>query len=331
MVLNRLPYQTSVRGRPPFSLGVMVALSIIDARGFDRVKLIGEATEALLATDETKKRFVAHARSAATLYKAILPDPRASEFAPAVGAILVLAKRIAAMDPAVDISTVMNEIEHLLDESIVAGGYTIDEATSTVDLSQFDFEALRKRFEAGRKRTEMERLKGAVNSKLAVMLRLNRTRADFAAKFQKLIDEYNKACLAGNPDLDLFFSRLLEFAKDLSDEDKRGISEQLSEEELVVFDLLTRPSIQLTAKERDQVKQAARNLLDILKKEKLVLDWRKRQQTRAQVLKAIKDSLDDHLPRAYSREAYEEKCAAVYQHVYESYFGDGRSIYAAAS
>lgn len=225
----------------------------------------------------------------------------------------------------------MNEIEHLLDESIVAGGYTIDEATSTVDLSQFDFEALRKRFEAGRKRTEMERLKGAVNSKLAVMLRLNRTRADFAAKFQKLIDEYNKACLAGNPDLDLFFSRLLEFAKDLSDEDKRGISEQLSEEELVVFDLLTRPSIQLTAKERDQVKQAARNLLDILKKEKLVLDWRKRQQTRAQVLKAIKDSLDDHLPRAYSREAYEEKCAAVYQHVYESYFGDGRSIYAAAS
>jgi len=51
-----------------------------------------------------------------------------------------------------------------------------------------------------------------------------------------------------------------------------------------VFDLLTKPEIDLSEHEKTQVKQVARELLQTLKRERLVLDWRKRQQTRAQVL-----------------------------------------------
>jgi type I restriction enzyme R subunit len=60
-----------------------------------------------------------------------------------------------------------------------------------VDLSKVDFEALVARFQAGRKRTEAERLKGAVTSKLTEMVRLNPTRIDYMERFQRLIDEYN--------------------------------------------------------------------------------------------------------------------------------------------
>jgi type I restriction enzyme, R subunit len=61
------------------------------------------------------------------------------------------------------------------------------------------------------------------------------------------------------------------------------------------------------------------DLFDTLKREKLVLDWRKRQQTRADVLLTIEHVLDDGLPRAYTPEDYRQRCAIVYEHVYDSY------------
>jgi len=50
-----------------------------------------------------------------------------------------------------------------------------------------------------------------------------------------------------------------------------------------------------------------------------VLDWRKKSGARAQLQLAIEDTLDAGLPRAYTPELYRQKCAAVFEHVYESY------------
>ena len=90
---------------------------------------------------------------------------------------------------------------------------------------------------------------------------------------------------------------------------------------------MTKPEIDLTKQETAEVKKVAKGLLEKLKKEKLVLDWRKQQTTRAMVFTTIKDILD-RLPRAYSKELYEQKCDVVYQHFYESYMGQGKSLYA---
>ena len=73
-----------------------------------------------------------------------------------------------------------------------------------------------------------------------------------------------------------------------------------------------------------------RTLLEKLKREKLVLDWRKRQQTRAAVWQCIKLELRN-LPPAYAADIYQRKCELAYQHVYDAYFGEGQSIYAAAA
>ena len=105
---------------------------------------------------------------------------------------------------------------------------------------------------------------------------------------------------------------------------------RLSEEELAVFDLLTKPEISLTKKEQNQVKKVARELLETLKREKLVLEWRSRQQSKADVRLTIEETLD-YLPRTYTKELYAAKCALIYQHVFDSYFGAGRSIYAQAA
>jgi type I restriction enzyme R subunit len=144
---------------------------------------------------------------------------------------------------------------------------------------------------------------------------------------QELIEKYN----IGAENVDVFYEQLLLFTLDLDKEEQRFIAENLgSEEELAIFDLLTKPGPPLTDDEVEQVRAVAQELLGTLKTELLVLDWRKRQQARAAVEHAIEVSLDQ-LPTSYDSGLYKQKCQEVYNHVYEAYHGEGRSIYSAAA
>jgi type I restriction enzyme R subunit len=300
--------------------------TIRDARGFERVKLVEDAVAAFVVNDDTRRGYLSRAGYVDNLFKSLLPDAAASEFGPTCKVFRVIADKIRSEVPPVDITEVMAEIEALLDQSIGAEGYVMPPVADQgryVDLSQIDFDALRDKFEASRKPVEVQKLRAKLTFKLARMIKLNRTRIDFLEEFQKMIDEYNSGAI----NVQVFFDKLLVFAKRLDAEEKRGIAEQLTEEELVIFDLLTKPEIELTDKEAAEVKKVAKALLEKLKKEKLVLDWRKQQTTRAMVLTTIKDVLDQ-LPRAYTKELYEQKCDTVYQHFYEAYLGQGNSVYA---
>jgi type I restriction enzyme R subunit len=61
-----------------------------------------------------------------------------------------------------------------------------------------------------------------------------------------------------------------------------------------------------------------------------VLDWRKEQATRAAVRVAVEEVLD-RLPEKFTQPLYTQKCNAVYEHVFESYWDNGRSVYDTAS
>ena len=298
------------------------ATSLVDRQV---VEAVDDAVEQVIVNDDLKKRFISLANQVVRLFKATLPDATANEFAPIKTCLAVLADKIRTFTEEANIDEVMGQVGELLDESIATKGYVIHstEVTSLIDLSQIDFEALKAHFEKGRKRTEAEKLKRALSDKLLSMVQLNKTRTDLMAKFQKLIDAYNKGL-----DVDSFFAKLTDFVKELSEEDQRHVAEELTEEELALFDILTKPEIDMTAKEKEDVKKVARMLLQTLKEVKLVLDWRKRQRTRADVYTTVKTILDE-LPRAYTPELYQQKCDTVYQHVYDSYQGEGQSIYAA--
>jgi len=226
----------------------------------------------------------------------------------------------------------MAAVETLLDQSIVPAkdGYVIHEPVTGghyLDLSKIDFEGLKKQFEQSRKHIAAQKMRALIDQVLQNMVRLNRSRLDYYQIFQEMIDEYNR----GAANVDAFFAQLVSFAQELSAEEQRGISENLTEEELAIFDFLTRPDMtKLTRQEKEDVKQVAHELLDTLKAEKLVLDWRKKQQTRAGVQLAIAQYLDK-LPQIYTPEIYQQKCQVVYQHVYDAYYGEQHSIYAVKS
>ncbi|MBA3036025.1 MAG: DUF3387 domain-containing protein, partial [Desulfobacterium sp.] len=296
-----------------------------------RIGLLDDAVEALVASEEIKRRYLDLANNVQRLFKAVLPDPSAHEFAVQVNPVQVIAEKIRALIPPADISQVMQQVEELLDRSIATEGYIIREASSGwgdeqwVDLSKIDFEKLADKFKTGRKRTLNEKLKGTVSQKLIAMVRLNRTRMDYLERFQEMIDAYN----SGSLNAEEFFRQLMDFAQSLNEEEQRAVGEQLTEEELALFDILTKPVIAMSDADRNKVKATARELLATLKEGKLVIDWRKRQQARAEVRVTIEKLLDQGLPRAYTPELFDQKTAAVFQHVYDAYYGAGRSVYAA--
>jgi len=307
--------------------------SIQTADGFERIHLLDaallalgvveDATNALLINDETKRQYLLLADRVDRLFRAILPDLSANEFGLDRKAIVVIAEKIRSLAPIADISEIMDAVKELLDWSIAPKGYKIGEVSKVVDLSLVDFEALKKQFEQGRKRIEIEKLRGMINSNLQVLVRLNKTRMNFYEQFQQMIDEYNK----GAKNADEFFVQLVAFARSLNEEEQRGVAEQLSEQELAIFDILTRPEIKLSRKEKEQVKKVAKDLLNTLIAERLVLDWRKRQQTRAAVELTIQKVFEE-LPPVFNQDQYKQKCGLTYQHVYENYYGEGKSVYA---
>ena len=99
----------------------------------------------------------------------------------------------------------------------------------------------------------------------------------------------------------------------------------LTDEELALFDILTKPEPVLTKGEEAEVKKVCRELLATLKREKLVLDWREKQQAKAGVMQALKMALHPtSLPAAYTKDIRVEKMVRAYAHVYDHYTGASR-------
>jgi len=297
---------------------------IFESKGFERVKLLDDAVDKVLVSEEVKNQFISLANSIRKFYKAILPDIKADKFRKYYELFRAIQKKIYSLNPNVDISEVKEKLENLLDDSI--GVIDINKEKekyfkNKFDLSKIDFDKIRRRFFEGQKHIEAEKLKNAVSRKINLMAMLNKSRKELLEKFQKLIEEYNSGAI----NVEMFFKELMDLAQDLNEEEQRHVKQGLSEEELALFDLLYKDD--LNEKDEKQVKIAAKELLFKLKKEKLVLEWRKKQQARAGVLVTIEEILDKNLPTTYGKEIFQEKCKQVYQHVYDSYFGSGKSIY----
>ena len=295
------------------------------AGSLERLQRIEDAINALISPDALRRDFLAHERLLSTLYRAVKPDPSALEFASRIACLSTLAEAMRAkLDPEpTDISLVMGRINGLLDESIT--GHEIRQAgPAPLDLSKINFAALADKFKASRhKNTDIEVLKAAIRAQLERLIQLNRTRADFAEKFEALIESYN----TGSRSIEELFDELVKISNNLNEEQQRHVREAMSEEELVIFDILTRPAPELSTAERAEVKKAARELLTRLKA-LLVVNWRQKSAARSQLKLTIEDLLDAGLPRAYSPELYSQKCLAVFEHVYESYPERDSGVYA---
>lgn len=298
--------------------------------GFNFIALRDAAVEALLVDEEVRTEFLGAAALGRKLFKAILPDPMAADYQSLVAVIRVLAERIADLSkgPQADLTAVADAVDALLDRSVGAEEYVIRAAAEgiepdpLIDLSQIDFDVLAAKF-AGRKRAETDRLAYLLKVRAVGAATRNPTRFDLVDRIEELIASYN----AGSLNIDEYLRRLIALSHDLSTEERRTVVEDMTEEELAIFDLLTKPDPVLDEADRERVKAGAKQLLSHLH-EKLVLDWRRKAATMAGVRTTIVEVLDQELPDdPYPPEVFDTKVQAVFDHVVTAYGDDGSSVY----
>ena len=297
---------------------------LLKAKDAEKIRLVDVFTNRILQDEQTKKRFLDLASDVYQLYKSVLPEPKAEDYYHEVTAFKVIASRIKeVIEEEADVSQVKKDLEDLLDRSIKAGEFVIKEP-KLKDLSQIDFEALRKFFDdTENKNIAAESLSAELEDKIKEMVQKNKLRKHFLDRLNSLIQKYNN----GSRDLDAFFEELVVLAKELSEEDARAIKENLSEEELAIFDLIRKEN--LNPDEEKQVKKVAHELLAKLKTEKFVLDWKRKEETRADVKITIRDILYDNLPEpAYSEKDCEDRSQKVYFHIYDNYVDAKINVYA---
>lgn len=124
-----------------------------------------------------------------------------------------------------------------------------------------------------------------------------------------MIDAYNSGATA----TENYFDELTSFAQELKEEAERHIREGLTEDELELFDLLSKDP--LTQDETQRVKLAAKHLLQRLVEEQpkvLVQNWHQNAQTQQQVRGEIERVLNEDLPPSYDRTTFKQKCDKVY-------------------
>jgi type I restriction enzyme R subunit len=300
--------------------------ALASAEGFEYVALRNAAVETLLIDDATRRGYLQRSDAVRRLFAAILPDPVAASHARIVGVARNVAEAIRALDPQPDLTSVAGAVDELLDRSVGAEEYVIRAAAEgadpepLIDLNTIDFEALSARV-AGRKRSSVQRLVGELGERIDAAAERNPTRRSLVEEMHSLIERYN----AGSLNVDEMLRRLQALSRQLSGEEQRTAREGLSQPELAVFDLLTRPDPVLGGEEREQVKGVARKLMRHIQ-DRLVLDWRRKVETREAARGLVKDVLDE-LPAAYDEETWNRKAGIVFDHIFASFYDDGGSVY----
>ena len=293
--------------------------AIMAVRDFERLRLINQAVEILIAPDERRREFLRLTASVTKAYKALLPDERAAPYLRPVAVFHTLSDAVKAKLGPVDISAISARIAELLEEKlegvailtpIVEG----DAAKGRVDLSGIDFDKLADLFAASPKVTA-KKLRDEAEDKARKMAEANPTRQHLVERLEKLVADYN----SGSVDAEQFFEALKAFIGEMDEEEQRAAREELTEDELAIFDLLTNPEPKLTKAEEQDVKRVARSLLEKLRDLTGAIDWVRGQETRGAVWTEIRQRLNELPEHPYPQALWDSKVEQVWGFVLRRY------------
>lgn len=299
-----------------------------NAKPMEKIGKLKEAADCVCLNETTRTSFEIMARNVFRKYKALYPEEQIKPYIKDFNAIEAIYNLLNQNVKTADVTEIMMELQSVVSDSVlIKENEVADKEGVYVDLSSLDFEKLKAAFaKTPRKNTLTYNLQQAIEKKLQQMLKENPLRLEFYERYKEIIADYNAGKTLENTVK--AFENLNDFIKDLTVEEQRAVRENLEDQEaLAIFDLL-REGKELEGKDLKQVKKVARETLDKLKAEKLKIErWRESRQITAQVKGIIYDNLLWLPEETYTDEDVSLKTVNVYQHIYSSYYGGGKSVY----
>lgn len=277
---------------------------------FDKMEELRKAFNIIIANDDDKEKFKVLSNTLMNLHDASKPEVfelgwHNEKFAPIAYLHGLLYNQIDDEK----IKRARLRMGQVLDNSIISQkaedndeGYVIH-GTKVIDLSKIDVDQLKHEIKAAPyKAVEIDDLKTFIDEALKQMMDKNCTRDKFSVRFKNIVDRYN----AGGSENEDYYEQLLQLIEDLKKESERPNLMGLSEEELEIFDLLTKGK-NLTKAEEQKVILSAKHLFKKLSENRnnlFVVDWYRDEQPKARVKDAIMETLDEDLPDSYDKEIF---------------------------
>ncbi|MFQ3578028.1 MAG: type I restriction enzyme endonuclease domain-containing protein [Verrucomicrobiia bacterium] len=262
------------------------------------------------------------ARVVCERFKALLMEPSAFAYAERHDNIEAIYKKLQERRDTADVTEVLKELHRIVNQAIRAQEPGEDRAESkTYDLSQIDFDKLREEFakKVRGKKSALRDIRDVVEAKLQQIVAANPVRMDFYKKYQEIIADYNHE--KDRVAIKETFARLLALAESLDAEQKRAVEEGLSETELALFDLLTKPDI--SKADRERVKQFSRSLLAAIQTHlKNFENWTAKEQTQADIKIFVIDQVLASVPQPpYRPDEAEQMAERIYDYIFQKAVG----------
>ena len=291
---------------------------LIGSEGFDRIRALRDAVEALYTSDEAKRRFEIMARQIFSLFKALLMEPAVFQYVERHDHIETIYRKLGEQRDTSDVTDILKEIHKIVNQAIRANEVGEDHSEGIIlDLSQINFEKLQEEFakKVRRKKTALEDIREIVEKKLEQMLSKNPLRMDYYKKYQEIISDYNRE--KDRATVEETFAKVMDLAAAMDAEQRRAAKEGLNEDELAVFDLLMKDNI--SKADREKLKQASKGLLEsLIALLEPIESWTEKEQTQAEVKVFILDSLFRALPDPlYGAEETEKVANRIYDYFWQ--------------
>lgn len=303
-----------------YDLGINIKKIIEDSSVFDKLEDLRKAYNIIVEKEENKEKFKVLTNTMVNLYEA--SKPQIFEMNWKNNKFSALDYLHGLLHNTIDDEKIRRakvRLEQILDSSVISNtasdnndGYVIHRS-KVIDLSKIDTEKLKDEIkQAEYKAIEIDDLKEYLEKALETMINKNCTRIKFSERFKSIIDRYN----AGGTENEEYYEQLVKFVEELQKEQERARTEDLTEEELEMYDLLIKGK-KLSKAEEQKVKFAAKNLYKKLTTERdnlLVVDWYKDEQPKLKVKHTIEDSLNNDLPESYDKEIFNSKINLLLNH-----------------
>ena len=311
---------------------------LIGAKGWVRITALADAVEAINAptpmaggaapttpasgdklagADHSRQRFEILARAIFLRFKALVTEPSIDLYAQRHDNIEAIYKKLADKRDDADIADLLKALHRIVNEAIQADEPGADQAQGlSVDLSRIDLESLRDEFakKVKHKATVIEDIRTLIERKLVLLLARNPTRMNLDIKYREIVAAYNRD--KDRATVEETFASLMALSQRMDDEQRRHVREGLTENELAIFDLMQKPT--LAATERERIKQSSRELLAELLRIIAPLDqWTEKKQTRAEVETVILDRVFLLPEPPYTPDDKDAMAKLLYEHVWQ--------------
>ena len=292
---------------------------LIDAKDFEKLALLQNATNVVSATLEDRKQFQTYANELVRLMKYADRQDVSAFTRKEYEAIVAIFHELQKKRKSASNVDLMVEINGIISEYVQVDAPGARLAPSRrFDISKIDFDLLCREFaKAKRKNLILKDLDDLIQQRLNELLFANPQRINYYEWYQKNIEDYKSE--QNRATIEKTFMDLMDLSNSMDQEEQRYVREGFSsDEELTLYDLLF--SENLSKQDIQKIKQVAVDLLAKVKAKIAELDhWTDKQETKAAVDNLIRDTLWAELPESYDEISISGYRQKIYEYVYTRY------------